>query len=74
MFCSFVYHLFEPAHEIMRWLIFSFHVFVFLVNHKDSIKPINGVNDPAHEIMALVVLRKLVLQTHMRSHPVGQDV
>ena len=28
----------------------------------------------AHEIMALCVLRKLILQTHMRSHPVGLDV
>ena len=30
--------------------------------------------EPAHEIMALFVLRKLILQTRMRSHPVGQDV
>ena len=30
--------------------------------------------EPAHEIMALFVLRKLILQTHMRSHPVGLDV
>ena len=28
----------------------------------------------AHEIMALFVLRKLILQTRMRSHPVGLDV
>ena len=28
-------------------------------------------NEPAHEIMALFVLRKLILQTHMRNHPVG---
>ena len=27
-----------------------------------------------HEIMALFVLRKLILQTCMRSHPVGLDV
>ena len=32
-----------------------------------------GVNEPAHEIMALFVLRKLILQTHMRSHPVELD-
>ena len=31
-------------------------------------------NEPAHEIMALFVLRKLILQSHMRSHPVGLDV
>ena len=29
---------------------------------------------PSHEIIALFVLRKLILQTHMRSHPVGLDV
>ena len=32
------------------------------------------VNEPAHEIMVLFGLRKLILQTHMRSHPVGLDV
>ena len=31
-------------------------------------------NEPAHEIMALFVLRKLILQTRMPSHPVGLDV
>ena len=30
--------------------------------------------EPAHETMALFVFRKLVLQTLMRSHPVGLDV
>ena len=30
--------------------------------------------EPSHEIMALFVLRKLTLQTRMRSHPVGLDV
>ena len=29
---------------------------------------------PSHEIMALFVLRKFILQTRMRSHPVGVDV
>ena len=32
------------------------------------------INEPAHEIMALFVLHKLILQTRMRSHPVGLDV
>ena len=32
------------------------------------------INEPAHEIMALVVLRKLILQSRIRSHPVGPDV
>ena len=30
--------------------------------------------EPWHEIIALFVLRKLILQTCMRSHPVGLDV
>ena len=30
--------------------------------------------EPSHEIMVLFVLRKLILQTCMRSHPVGLDV
>ena len=32
------------------------------------------LNEPAHEIMVLFVLRKLILQTRMRSHPTGLDV
>ena len=32
------------------------------------------VVEPSHEIMALFVLRKDILQTRMRSHPVGLDV
>ena len=31
-------------------------------------------NEPSHEIMALFVLRKLILETCMCSHPVGLDV
>ena len=31
-------------------------------------------NEPAHEIMAFFVLRKLILQTRMRNYPVGLDV
>ena len=34
----------------------------------------NLPNEPAHEIMALFVLRKLILQTRMCRHPVGLDV
>ena len=30
--------------------------------------------EPSHEIMVLFVLRKLILQTRMHSHPVGLDV
>ena len=31
-------------------------------------------NEPANEIMGLFILHKLILQTRMRSHPVGLDV
>ena len=30
--------------------------------------------EPSHEIMVLFVLRKLILQTRMRSHPIELDV
>ena len=33
-----------------------------------------SINKPAHEIMALFILRKFILQTRMRSHPVGLGV
>ena len=36
--------------------------------------PLQKQNEPCHEIMALFVLRKLILQTRMRSHPVELDV
>ena len=32
------------------------------------------ITEPAHEILVLFVPRKLILQTHMRSHPEGLDV
>ena len=32
------------------------------------------ITEPAHEIMARFVLRKLILQSRMRSHPVWLDV
>ena len=32
-----------------------------------------SLNEPTHEIMVLFILRNLILQTRMRSHPVGLD-
>ena len=32
---------------------------------------INDINEPTHEIMALIALRKLNLETRMRSNPLG---
>ena len=45
------------------------------LTHADHVTGLDYTkNEPAHEIMALFVLRKLILQTHMRSHPLGLDV
>ena len=40
---------------------------IFLQVFDDSLKII----EPAHEIMVLFILRKLILQTRMCSYPVG---
>ena len=32
------------------------------------------INEPSREIMSICVLRKLILQTCLRSHPIGLDV
>ena len=37
-------------------------------------KTADGSNEPSHEIMVLFVLRKLILQTRVRSHPLRLDV
>ena len=39
-----------------------------------QINAIKSPYEPCHEIMALFVLRKLLLQTRMCNHPVGLDV
>ena len=44
------------------------------LEHTKSWFMILRLYEPAHEIMVLFVLRKLILQTRMRSHPVGLDV
>ena len=38
------------------------------------LQPQDALIESTHEIMALIALRKLNLQTRMRSHPVGLDV
>ena len=51
--------------------------FGMIKSDSDNIRPIRTKpeTDLSHyEIMALFVLRKLILQTCMRSHPVGLDV
>ena len=43
--------------------------------HYEQIKDVNeDINEPTHEIMALIALRKLNLYTRMRSHPMGLHV
>ena len=46
----------------------------FIVCFLEPMGQIRRVLEPAHEIMALFVLRKLILQTHISSHSVGLDV
>ena len=47
---------------------------VFNATHHNTVLDIIFPNKPSHEIMALFVLHKLILQTCMHSHPVGLDV
>ena len=44
------------------------------LTHLTGVKLDTVLNEPAHEIMARIALRKLNLQTRMRSHPVGLHV
>ena len=55
---------------LIRLLISAFVVRIW---HK-QVFSWRGSNEPSREIMALFVLSKLILQTRMRSHPVGLDV
>ena len=52
--------------------LMNFEVYQLLRNGECVLQDL--LNEPAHEIMALFVLRKLILQTRMRNHPVGPDV
>ena len=62
--CHFVGFVMRRLILLLIWLAWvASHVYNF-----------NNRNDPAHEIIALFILRKLILQTRMRSHPVGLDV
>ena len=45
-----------------------------LLHQMEEQKHVQTQNEPAHEIMALFVLRKLILQMRMGSHQVGLDV
>ena len=43
-------------------------------SRKRPIVSLTMVFEPSHEIMVLFVLRKLIFQTRMRSHPLGLDI
>ena len=47
---------------------------VSFLDLKEKIFPKLSSFEPSHEIMVLFVLRKLILQTRICSHPVGLDV
>ena len=59
----------EKCHNLMSWLISEAEN-----NKGDAQENTASINEPTYEIMALFVLHKLNLQTHMRSYPVGLDV
>ena len=48
------------------------HILSKLLRHQTQ--TLRTIIETSHEIMVLFVLRKFILQTRMRSHPVGLDV
>ena len=48
------------------------HSYLFAHNYAAALGSL--INEPWHDIVFLFILRKLILQTRMRSHPVGLDV
>ena len=59
--------LLNPKLEFLS-LLHSFFNFILVENGTQN------QNEPSHEIIALFVLRKLILQTRIHNHPVGLDV
>ena len=65
--------MFWPARQSIK------HVFWVITRNNFNAEKVAywqniAIIEPAHEIMVLFVLRKLVLQTRMCSNPVGLDV
>ena len=50
---------------LLFWLVLAYKT-------NDWASPL--LSEPCHKNMVFFVLRKLILQTHMRTHPVGLDV
>ena len=57
----------DVAHIVIQWLKFPMMILVLPGMFVLSF-------EPTHEILALFVLRKFILQIRMRSHPVGLAV
>ena len=68
---SFCWFCHEGAH-LLVWPFLGFFISVLSKNWTHL--TICSWNEPAHEIMAFFVLRKLILQMCMRSHPEELDV
>ena len=47
-------------------------MFTWMINVK-SFSSILKNNEPSHEIKVHFILRKLILQTHMRDYPIGGE-
>ena len=60
-----------PSYEYKWFKVFKHFVQTFCNNRLECIDITMRPFEPAHEILALFVLRKLILQTRMRSHPMG---
>ena len=58
----------EKYHNLMTWLIFRRR------SIPENLVQLDFLNEPSHEIVVLFVLRKLILQSCMRSHPVRQGI
>ena len=66
--------LFRCLVECFKFCVFEFLSCLSRVASVPTVLILILTTKPAYEIMILFVLRKLILQTRMRSHPVGLDV
>ena len=68
-----VYRSGSDSTEHEKWSENRLHI-LFCLSLRISASAAKWIFEPSHEIVALFVLRKLILQTHMRSHPVALHV
>ena len=81
LFAYSITRFFDAGISCLKFLVFHSvmpHLITFVIFHSNQARPCfkqEGQRfEPCHEIMVLFVLRKLILQTRMCSHPVGLDV